>query len=95
MSYTPKPQTCVPNPSQTHRRTENILAILPMARILFLMTSLRAAAALAKLLENARIKQNVYFSCHFVVFDFKNYRCNNLNDLVLCILENIRGQIYE
>ncbi len=48
MSYTPKPQTCVPNPSQTHRRTENILAILPMARILFLMTSLRAAAALAK-----------------------------------------------
>lgn len=27
--------------------TENILAILPMARILFLITSFRAAAALA------------------------------------------------
>ena len=31
----------------THRSTWNILAIFPMARILFLITSFRAAAALA------------------------------------------------
>lgn len=32
---------------QVYLRTENILAIFPMARILFLITSFRAAAALA------------------------------------------------
>lgn len=57
MSYTSKPQTCIPNPSQTHRRTENILAILPIARILFLITSLRAAAALAERNQET----NLYF----------------------------------
>lgn len=45
-----------PTPFHTYRRTENILAILPMARILFLMTSLRAAAALAETNQKNRLK---------------------------------------
>lgn len=56
----------------THRNTENILAIFPMARILFLMTSFLAAAALAAK-PTAKYRVLIYQNNKTTVFTIKRF----------------------